>query len=211
MRVVYGYYYRRGHKPMMRGGRLLPLLALVAGFLLPGRAGALLVEGDEYLNFAYGSFHLSSGTEVTETITGLNPYRVTRSATAWVVVSDLPQLCMAVHKVAQDPDTGEIITQAFSGQRVCFTITYSNCGTALPHSYELIDRTPANVVISNEMGFYPMPGNFDWRYPGEPTFTDEPLEDVEGPIEMRWSAFYTGTEGFTPGRSGYIYYCVTVL
>ncbi len=140
---------------MKRGGVLMGIgsvAALVMLALAAGRAGAALTSGQLLTNFASATYNLPGGANVKgEEQPGINGANVPNSATAWVLITDSPQLCLAMRKDALDPTTGAVITSQYAGSQVVFQISFSNCGGFSGFSVLVTDVLPTNVTKMGAM------------------------------------------------------------
>jgi uncharacterized repeat protein (TIGR01451 family) len=194
--------------------RKLVGVILALGLLVPWGKAEALVKNTKLTNFVSGIFSLASKITSDATITGKSPFGLYNSASAWVIVTDEAQQCMQVWKVADKRDWVPITT-ASAGELVCFTISYSNCGTSTALSMALTDRTPVDSGWSL-MPWMSTPGtpwsqfNVRFSYDDGLTWIDEqPPQNYPGSILVRWR--FTNPTGIGIGVSGYINYCVTVL
>ena len=187
------------------------------------RAGAALVmmlaggsawgisTGTLLTNFVSASFALPGGTWVEDTQAGKNPLNVPNSQTAWVLCTDNPQLCFQIWKYASTRDGTPLVpAQQFSGQEVCFTIGFSNCGAFSAWAVQVTDVMPANMARGGFMSFFGMGGasltdNWWATALGGPWNTGS-AAGLSGPLYMRWMINRLGMH-----RSGAIRYCGTIL
>ena len=200
--------------------RAFPAILLAAGLMLPeGRAHALQ-QGTKLTNYVKGKFNLASGSLIEETIPGKSPLNIANSASAWVVVTDEPQLCFSLDKVAQKrPPLWTLTPQASPGERLCFTVSFSNCGTQTVYTVNIRDRTPANVIMESPwlpvfwVGQPNATVSIEWYEIGSDVPSNDPIAGQVGPIDLDMTFYITDpfAPGITIGVSGYINYCVTVL
>ena len=190
---------------MMRG---MVVLALVA--VLGGRSEAL-TSGQLLTNFASATFNLPSGGPALDVDGGTNVINIPNSQTAWVIVTDSPQLCMKLWKTATDTAWNPITSQ-FPGGTVCFQISFSNCGGYSGFSVILTDVLPANVVKANAAGgtFWVSGGNGTissiWATSLAGPWSNGTNTGLTAPLYMRWILGRVGM-----GKSGYVRYCATVI
>ncbi len=164
-------------------------------------------SGQVITNFASATFSLVSGVAGENVVAGKNSLNVPNSQSAWVLVTDQAQLCMQLWKVADD---GNWVYQptASPGEKVCFTISYRNCGNVTGRGVTLTDMMPANTMRSYLPVRY-TPGlvpSSTWATSlSGPWLTTSPAGE-SGPLYLRWLIATLGLN-----QSGYINYCVTVL
>src|SRR5262245_37559243 len=101
---------------------VMVLLPFSARAITPLSSGALLT------NFASATFSLPSGGGVTDTDAGTNIINIPNSQSAWILVTDSPQLCLKVWKSATDASWNPLVTAGtpngqYPGGVVCFQIS----------------------------------------------------------------------------------------
>lgn len=138
----------------MKRARLLTGLAWgvasVGLLLAAGRARGGITSGQLLTNFASATFNLPGGANVKgEEQPGMNPVNWPNAATAWVLITDQPTLCLAIRKTAIDCVTAAPITGAYPGASLCFQISFSNCGNFSGWSVLFTDVLPTNVTKQN--------------------------------------------------------------
>lgn len=182
-------------------------LAVVAG-----RAGALLTSGQLMTNFASATYSLPSGAAGQDSDPGVNGLNVGNSASAWVIATDAPQLCLALFKYPSDPSGVPQVAGNYPGDYVCFTIGFSNCGAYTASAVTVTDLMPGNTIKG------PTPPASFWFAGGSggaptpswatdmtgPWLSTTPNSQV-GPIYLRWIVPRIGYH-----KTGYIRYCVTI-
>ncbi len=165
-------------------------------------------------NCATATYALPSGAGVNETDPGWNGFAVPNSCTAWVLVTDQPQLCLRLWKVGVEFGTWAPTTSQYPGNQVCFQIGFSNCGNFSAVSVHINDMMPSNVVRS------PPPIGQVWVTQNATPISGSPLwaTSLAGPWNatspvgqlnphyMRWILNRVGMH-----KTGYIRYCVTIL
>jgi hypothetical protein len=196
----------------------LVLAVAVAGVLFPGHgARAALTSGMLLTNFASATFSLPSGSAGTEVSGGKNPMNIPNSQTAWVLVTDLPQLCMKLWKQATNIQGAPLVPAEAYGQTdlVCFTISFTNCTGLSAWTITVTDIMPGNTVKSGVFINAPV-----WTRGTGNTITPQWATDLTGPwygpsvpnagqlgpLYLRWLLQYVGMY-----KSGYIRYCLTIL
>lgn len=193
----------------MRGAGVL---GLVLGLLMAGRCWGLS-SGTLLTNFVSASFALPGGTWVEDTETGRNSINVPNGATAWVLVTDTPQMCFRIWKYATDWSGNPLVpAQQYTGAAICFTIGFSNCGNYSAWAVAITDVMPGNMMRATlGMTFYAigggtaMTGNFWATSLAGPWNTSSPGGQV-GPLYMRWIINRVGMH-----KTGAIKYCGTIL
>ena len=184
-------------------------MRLVAAFMMVflARPALALTEGQLLENYSAGQFIMGGGATEYIKKAGFDRYGFPNSFTAWVLVTDTPQLCLRVWKTAS-------FTTAEVGSEVCFTISFSNCGGYSGFNVTLIDYLPENVMF----GFPPLDqrwidgpalGNIYWSTvsaDGPWILATENIYGQIGPIYVKWRFSFLGIE-----KSGYQRYCVTIL
>lgn len=205
-----------GYDPMSGIKRMFPVVCLIAGLMLPENRAEALTSGIYLTNYVKGMFSLASGATIAETIPGRSKINIPNSASAWVLVTDEPQLCFAITKVAMNKiPSWVLMPQASPGQRLCFTVSFSNCGTQTVQSLVIRDRTPSNVSMEASWDpkyWYDIPPaeqkpiTINWFMPGSSVPELGYIGGQVGPIDIEFT-FYD----VRIGVSGYINYCVTVL
>lgn len=174
-------------------------------------AEALLTSGQLLTNFASATFNLPSGGAALDTDGGTSNFNLPNSQTAWVLITDSPQLCMKLWKQPTDTNWNPITSQ-FPGGKVCFQISFSNCGGYTGFSVMLTDVLPANVTMSTGGTFW-ISGGYQsittcWATSlGGPWFCNSLTNTgLTAPLYMRWILGHVGM-----GKSGFIRYCATVI
>ena len=191
--------------------RTLMCAVLVAGLLVGDRAHGLVTSGMLLTNFAPATFALPSGGAGGAVPGGINAINVPNSQTAWVLVTDTPQLCMVLWKSGTTID-GTTLTGSQSGTLVCFTISFSNCGNYTGFNVNVTDTVPCNTVKSGVF----IPGAV-WVSGGTSvdaywaTSLSGPWNTTTSagqtcPLYLRWVLSKVGLH-----QTGYIRYCVTIL
>ena len=188
------------------------MMGLMIGAVLVARsASAILSSGQLLTNFASATFNLPSGGPVTDTDAGTNAINIPNPQTAWVIVTDSPQLCMKLWKRATDLAWNPITTQ-YPGSPICFEISFSNCGGYTGFSVIVTDVLPANVVKINA------PAGSFWVSGGSGVNTPIWATDLAGPwfggtntgltapLYMRWILGRVGMH-----KTGFIRYCTQVI
>ncbi|MEK7767999.1 MAG: hypothetical protein AAB368_17340 [bacterium] len=187
--------------------RFLLGLALAGALAWSGAAGAALVGYTLFTNYVSATYSLPSGVPGGGTQPGFNPINVPNGQTAWVYVTDQPQLCFMIMKTAD-------VANAASGDKVCYTISYSNCGNYTVQSVTLTDVVPCNTIKSTLPALYwgqnSVPSATWATSLAGPWNTSSPngLSPCAPPtpaLYLRWIF-----SGVTMHKTGYIKYCVTV-
>lgn len=197
----------------MKSHRIARLAVLAAGLVAaaqPALAG--VTSGMLLTNCATATYALPSGAGVAETDPGVNTINIPNSCTAWVLVTDQPQLCMRLWKIGVQFGSWAPTTGQYPGSIVCFQIGFSNCGNFSGMSVHITDMMPSNVVRSA------LPPGAVWRAGssagvvptwatslGGPWLSVAPTGQV-APHYMRWILDPVGMH-----KTGYIRYCVTIL
>ena len=208
-----GLMIKTGVEMACRMARVTVVSALLAGLLAGTEARAGILSGMLLTNFASATFALPSGAAGGEVIQGVDCINVPNSGTAWVLVTDQPQLCLQLWKAVTDIRGAPLAANPVPGvDLVCFTISFSNCGAYSGFSVLLTDVMPANTVKS---GVFILGGAW---VDGNPSITPRWATSLGGPwygtsntgqvgvLYLRWLLGSIGMH-----RSGYIRYCVTVL
>ena len=188
------------------------ILAATVVALFAGRAWGLS-SGTLLTNFVSASYALPGGTWVEDTDTGRNSINVPNGASAWVLVTDTPQLAFRIWKYASDWSGNPLVpAQQYSGGAVCFTIGFSNSGNYSGWAVTITDVMPANMERSaGGMSFYAvgagttLTGNYWATSLAGPWNTGSPA-GVDGPLYMRWIINRVGMH-----KTGAIRYCGTIL
>jgi len=190
-------------------------LRAVAGVIAmtSATAQALLTSGQLLTNFASATFNLPSRGQALDTDGGTNLFNIPNSQTAWVLITDSPQLCMKLWKKPMDTNWNPITSQ-FPGGKVCFQISFSNCGGYSGFSVMLTDVLPANVTMSTVGGggAFWISGGYGtissiWATSlGGPWISGVTNTGLTAPLYMRWILGHVGM-----GKSGYVRYCATVI
>jgi uncharacterized repeat protein (TIGR01451 family) len=195
----------RGEDRRLSMGNPIRKLVLVAALLVPGSGALALEAGSILTNFTYGTFSLASGRAGGGVVAGYNILNVPNSQSAWVLITDEPQLCLELWKKADDGAWNPQAT-VVPGGTVCFTVSYRNCGNISVQGVTITDKMPANTVRNAtpfKFSLLPVP---TWATGiGGPWNTTSMLGQ-EGPLYIRWFIDRLGV-----GQSGYINYCVDVL
>ncbi len=203
----------------MRGTRAAVWMA-AAMLLAGGRAWGIISSGLLLTNFTTATYALPSGSGVDTTDTGVSCINIANSASAWVLVTDAPQLCMKLWKTAIKDANGTAYTGPYPATlggvypqtMVCFQIGFSNCGGFTGFSVTVTDMLPTNVVKGQSLpgSVWVMGGYGSIATPwastlAGPWYTGSNMGQV-APMYMRWLLGRVGM-----GKTGYIRYCVTVL
>ena len=188
-------------------------LATAAALLVVAaqRTPAALTSGQLLTNFASATFNLPGGANVKgEEQPGTNNVNVPNSATAWVLITDQPQLCLTLRKDAIST-TGAPMASQYPGSVVCFQVSFSNCGGFSGFSVMITDTMPGNVTRA-----IPFAGSF-WTVGAGATVQPTWSSSLGGPWYgnadagqlsphyMRWLINRVGMH-----KTGYIRYCVTI-
>lgn len=198
----------------MKTNRIARVMLLAAGLTMATQpVFAALASGMLLTNFASATYALPSGAGVGDTDPGTNSINVPNSATAWVIVTDQPQLCLKFWKVPVAYGSFAPTTGQYPGNIICFTIGFSNCGNFSGMSVHITDMMPSNVVRSA------LPPGAAWTtgvpspvcYTGWATALSGPWYSVAAagqlnPHYLRWILCMVGMH-----KTGYIRYCVTIL
>lgn len=201
-----------GLMKMNRMGRLAVLAAGLVSAAQPAMAG--VTSGMLLTNCATATYALPSGAGVFETDPGVNSINIPNSCTAWVLVTDQPQLCMRIWKTGITFGSWAPTTGAYPGTIVCFQIGFSNCGNFSGMSVHLTDMMPSNAVRSTlppgpvwvSGTPSPVKGSATWATAlGGPWNPFVPFAQ-QSPHYMRWILEPVGMH-----KTGYIRYCVTIL
>jgi len=190
--------------------KAVKLALVVACLLAGGKANAVstLGPGAILTNFVSATYALPSGAGGFETVRQCKDiYNVTCVQSRWICVSDQPQLCMTAWK------TTEPVTQtvAESGNLVCFSIGFCNCGSYSGFSVTITDAVPANTSMTAQTkvwvnGTFGSLGGPNWANSlGGPWYNTDVTGQI-GPLYMRWVLQKVGMK-----KTGYIGYCVNIL
>lgn len=187
-------------------------LAVGLAVMLAGRTWALFASGQLLTNFASATYSLPSGAAGQDSDPGVNGLNVGNSASAWVVATDAPQLCLALFKYPSDVYGAPQVAGNYPGDFVCFTIGFSNCGGYTISNVTVTDQMPGNTMRA---GTYPFSTYVTGGSGGAPTpswatdltgpWTGAPVAGQIGPIYLRWTIKYVGYH-----KTGYLRYCVTI-
>lgn len=188
-------------------------LAAVMLVCAAGRVNGMPTAGTLLTNFASATYNLPGGANVKgEEQAGYSPSNWPNSATAWVIITDQPTLCLALRKSAIDCTSNATITSQFPGSSVCFQISFSNCGNYSGYSVMVTDIMPANLTKQNGP-----PGAVWWQGPGPNSVTTTWATTLlgpwystgnagqVGPMYMRWLLNRVGMH-----KTGYIRYQATI-
>jgi len=195
-------------------------MVLLAAVLAGGRALGAVSSGLLLTNFTSATYALPSGSGVETTDTGISCLNIANGASAWVLVTDAPQLCMKLWKTAISDASGTpnptpypaTLMGKYPGDMVCFQIGFSNCGGFTGFSVTITDLLPYWVVKGQSL-----PGSV-WVNGGYGSIGTPWASSLSGPwylgtnmgqvapLYMRW---LLGKVGY--GKTGYIRYCVTIL
>jgi hypothetical protein len=206
-------------RDMKRGGKAMGMV-LLAAVLAGGRVLAAVSSGLLLTNFTSATYSLPSGSGVDGTDTGVSCINIPNGASAWVLVTDSPQLCLRLWKTAIQDGNGTpfagpypvVIGGKMPGEMICFQIGFSNCGGFTGFSVTITDLLPTNVVKAQSL-----PGSF-WVSGGYGSILTPWASSLAGPwaggtnagqmapLYMRWLIGRVGM-----GKSGYVRYCVTIL
>jgi hypothetical protein len=166
-------------------------------------------------NFMTVTFALPSGTGVDHTDPGVSMINIPNAASAWVLVTDSPQMCIAGWKTFLSDGNGTPLSAPagrYPGDLLCFQIGFSNCGSFTGWSVHITDVLPANVVkAASQPGSMWVSGGYQtiqtpWATSlGGPWYTYSNTGLV-APLYMRWLLGRVGMH-----KTGYVRYCVTVL
>jgi len=200
--------------------RTVPFAALfvLAGMLAPSCARAL-AGGTLLTNFATASFQLPSGSPGTSVDPGKNNLNQANSQTAWVLVTDSPQLCLKLWKQATNsigtpltpvgiPPLPEVFPQT---DFVCFTISFSNCGGYSGFAVMITDVMPPGTVRGAAIGgsgYVQGGGSITPTWANAmagPWYGLPPMGQI-GPLYLRWILQKVGMN-----KTGFVRYCLTVL
>jgi hypothetical protein len=194
------------------------VLFAVAGMMTP-RAAHAIPGGTLLTNFVSASFQLPSGSPGLDVEAGKNNLNLANSQTAWVLITDSPQLCLKLWKQATTsvglpltavgvPPLPEVFPQT---DFVCFTISFSNCGGYSGFSVMITDVMPANTVRGAAIGgsgYIQGAGTITPTWASTlagPWLGTPPMGQV-GPLYLRWLLSRVGMN-----KTGFVRYCLTVL
>ena len=200
---------------MIKHRRIFRMGVLAVGLLAGMRGHALLTSGQLLTNFASATYSLSGldgGTgEGGPVEGGINAINVPNSQTAWVLVTETPQLCLQLWKQATDIQ-GAPLASATPGSLVCFTISFSNCGAYTGWSVTITDVLPQNTqkclcfvpsAVWVSGGTTP---SYRWATSLSGPWSVFGDAGRKSPLYMRWLLSKVGLH-----KTGYIRYCVTIL
>ena len=181
-------------------------ISLLAGGAV--RAASTLGPGAILTNFVSATYALPSGAGGFETVRQCKDiYNVTCVQSRWICVSDQPQLCMSAWKTTE-PVTASV---AESGNLVCFSIGFCNCGSYSGFSVTITDAVPANTSMTAQTkvwvngGYAPL-GGPNWANSLAGPWYNTDVTGQVGPLYMRWVITKVGMR-----KTGYIGYCVNIL
>ncbi len=212
----------------MNGKRIIVhgAIAVAVVLVVLASAGKTSLLGNALLtNFASATFSVTnsnSSTSTTWTYPGIDNLNVANTFSRWVCITDTPQMCMMAWKRTVSVTGVEPIPGGYapSGDLLCFTISFSNCGNYSGFNVIITDIVPANTIVAPSSagppkiwvrGNYGMPGclrgwSNDYWGPYDCSSTGAgSAEGKVGPIYLRWQLAYVGMH-----KSGFIRYCVTV-
>lgn len=187
----------------------------IAGLALPQSSPAAITSGLLLTNFASATYSFNSGEGTGDDGPGVSISCGCGSSTAYVLVTDSPQLCMQGSKRALAtwwgtplPPPGTVAP----GDLLCYEIGFSNCGEMTGWSVMITDVLPANV--EKAPGFPSslwVGGGFQsvlvvWATTLNGPWYSYSNTGMSAPMYMRWLLGKVGMH-----KSGYIRYCVTVL
>lgn len=194
---------------MGMGARWGLAVALVVAFAGNGRA--VLTSGQLMTNFASATYSLPSGAAGQDSDPGVNGLNVGNSASAWVIATDSPQLCMSIFKYPSDNFGAPQVAGNYPGDFVCFTIGFSNCGGYTASNVTIVDVVPGNTVKAPAFPFasYVVGGSITlsswWATDSAGPWQGTTPAGQIGPLYLRW---IIGRIGYH--KSGYLRYCVTI-
>lgn len=197
---------------MIMHRRIFRMAVLAVGLLAGMRAYAPLSSGQLLTNFASATYSLSSGGAGGPVEGGINAIGLDNSQTAWVIVTDTPQLCLQLWKQATDMQGVPITTPQPAGTRVCFTISFSNCGAFTGWSVMITDVLPENTQKCCPFipsGLWVSGGttpSYRWADSLSGPWAGFGDNGRTSPLYMRWVLSMVGLH-----KTGYIRYCVTIL
>ena len=188
---------------------------VVLGLLLAGTAGASVTSGMLLTNFTSATYALPSGSGVSDTGPGVSIINIPNSASCWTLVTDSPQMCMKLWKIAIGDGNGTVLTppaSRYPGDLLCFQIGFSNCGGFSGWSVHITDVLPANVVKTPSLaGSLWVAGGYQsilspWATSLAGPWYTYSNTGLVAPLYMRWLLGKVGMN-----KTGYVRYCVTVL